>query len=167
MRSLWCCATIGSVAFVMACGRESTPPEPTGMPTVQLVSPEANARFPQNVPGIGCSANALYGYGFKVAFRWRAVDGANSYHVVFWHTGSEYAAIDAVVTTTSFEQTSCHAYVADQNLDNWVWKVAAHGPIRPLGADTTAVRDTVLWSESRVFGFQPCRLSNGDPCFAP
>jgi hypothetical protein len=159
----------GLAAAVSACGRDATTPvRQAEMPVVQLLSPERGGRFAQNDPNLGCPANATYGSGFRVAFRWHSVEGASSYHVVFWHTGSRFAAIDREVYQSSHEEIRCNAFVADPNLDQWLWTVAAIGRIAPVGSDSGAVaKDTVLWSEEREFGFLPCRISDTVPCNAP
>lgn len=128
---------------------------------VSLVSPTNGGRFTQNDASLGCSAHAARGYGFRVAFDWQAVDGAEVYDVVFWHQGSQFPAVKRTVTTTDYEETECNAFVIDSNLDHWVWRVAAISPANVGGA-----RDT-LWSEEREYGFEPCRLASGQPCFAP
>jgi hypothetical protein len=152
-----------------ACGHEATTPvRKSAMPVVQLVSPEAGGRFRQNDQTLGCLPHATRGSGFRVAFQWRSVEGASSYRVVFWHTGSRLAAIDQEVYQPSHEEIWCNAFVADPNLDHWVWTVAAIGRIAPAGSDSGGVaRDTVLWSEEREFGFEPCRLNDTIPCSAP
>ena len=163
-----------AVLFVLAgaiagCSPESTTPvRKSAMPVVQLVSPEPGGRFAQNDQTLGCPANPTRGSGFRVAFRWRKVEGASSYRVVFWHTGSRFAAIDQEVYEPSHEEIRCNAFVADPNLDHWIWTVAAIGRIAPAGSDSGAVaRDTVLWSEEREFGFDPCRLNDTIPCSEP
>lgn len=128
---------------------------------VSLVSPADGERFKQNDATLGCPDHAARGYGFHIAFDWKDVAGAATYKIVFWHTGSPIPAVQRVVTASTYAETQCNAFVADQNLDHWAWRVAALGP-----AGDGVPPDT-LWSEEREYGFEPCRLSNGDRCSAP
>ena len=125
-----------------------------------LVSPAHGERFRQNDASLGCSAHAARGHGFRIAFDWRKVSGASAYKVVFWHRGSQFPAVERVVLEPTYSQTLCNAFVIDANLDHWAWRVAALGPARG------SLRDT-LWSEEREYGFEPCRLRDTLPCFAP
>jgi hypothetical protein len=152
-----------SIAILPGCAKE--PPNAPGPQTlhgqVALVSPANGGRFKQNDASLGCSEHAARGYGFRVAFDWQAVDGAAEYQIEFWHKGSQFPAVQRAVSTTEYEETRCNSFVIDSNLDHWAWRVAAIGPARD-GAPPEQ-----LWSEEREYGFEPCRLSNGQPCFAP
>lgn len=158
-------------AGICIVGCESPTPPPRQMfvpPSVQLVSPEPEGRFRQNDPTLSCLPHSARGSGFRVAFDWKDVRGATRYRVVFWHRNAQFPAIEREVTASEYEEIDCNAFVIDNNLNDWVWKVAAMGPIPTKEFDTGAfVRDTVLWSQERVYGFQPCRLSDGQPCYAP
>jgi len=136
---------------------------------VLLVSPELGGRFKQNDLTLGCTPHPARGSGFRLAFDWHDVPGATRYQIVFWHRGSQFPAVQGEVAASEYEEIACNSFVIDRNLHDWIWKVAALGPITPAqGADgRTAPRDTVLWSEERVFGFEPCRLADGRPCNAP
>ena len=149
------------VASALACGeqRVDTPSEPAPLldPSF-LISPAIQGRFRQNDPTIGCSAHAARGRGFRLAFDWRDVEGAGAYKIVFWQRQAIYPAIERVVTASEYAETRCQTFVIDRNLNDWVWKVAALGGSR---------LNTIVWSEERTFGFEPCRLEDGRPCYAP
>jgi hypothetical protein len=148
---------------VAACSDPRTAPPDVDLfeGQVKLVSPSNGSRFAQNDPSIGCTAHPFRGYGFRLAFDWEDVRGAHGYAIYLEHVGSTYPAIDHHVTESRYAATWCNAFVADVNLDNWIWRVAA---IRAGAAAT--VPDT-LWSEERTYGFQPCRHPDGAPCTAP
>jgi hypothetical protein len=154
---------IPTIAGILACSADNPNaplgPELTG--TVQLVSPLSGGRFTQNDASIGCAAHAARGFGFRTVFDWQDVEGAEKYIIRLKQAGAQFPAIDYEVSESRYERTWCNAFVIDLNLDDWNWTVAAIGPA-PAGA----VPDT-LWSEQRVYGFDPCRLSDGRSCFAP
>lgn len=163
--------TLALGVSVIACSPPTPPadkrPE-TNPPTVQLVSPESEGRFQQNDLTLGCTPHSARGSGFRVAFDWKDVRAANRYRVVFWQRNAQFPAIARDVTTSEYEEINCNAFVMDRNLDEWVWKVAAMGPIPGSETDSgTVARDTILWSEEREFGFEPCRLEDDRPCYAP
>lgn len=166
------------IAVAMGCSGEPTrpavrPPEeseeqPKGPPVV-LLSPVAAGRFTQNDPTLGCPTNETRGSGFRVEFDWEDVEGASAYDVIFWQKNAKFAAITSRVEASGFSQTNCNAFVIDANLNDWVWTVKATARIEvtEAGDSTFVVRDTVLSSEERVFGFEPCRLENSRACYAP
>jgi len=155
-------AAFALVATIVACTQEP-PHAPAGgtslKGTVALVSPTAGERFAQNNPAIGCASHPARGYGFRIAFDWHDVEGAQRYRVQFKHTGAQYSAVEYTVEQSEYAATWCNAFVIDANLDNWIWRVAAVGT---NDADT-------LWSEQRAYGFKPCRLQDSipTPCYAP
>jgi hypothetical protein len=151
------------IAGLVGCNETTEPSEPAVRleGAVALVRPASGERFRQNDASLGCADHAARGHGFRIAFDWQEVDKAEGYKIVFWHRGSMFPAVQQVVTESSYEVTMCNAFVADFNLDHWVWRVAAFGP-----APNRAPADT-LWSEEREYGFEPCRLADGTPCSAP
>jgi hypothetical protein len=134
-----------------------------------LLSPADKGTFVQNDPSIGCPANATRGYGFRTRFDWADVDGAAEYAVVFQHEGALYPAIVHRTASSEYEQTFCNAFVIDANLEHWTWRVLALGPAKgPASGDSASLpRDTLLASTTREYGFEPCRLADGQPCSAP
>ena len=171
-RSLLIAAALA--AFVAACGDSPTPPvvnppvdETPVAPPVLLLSPEPAGRFVQNDPTIGCPAHSARGYGFRVSFDWEDVDDATGYDLTFWQKDAIYAAITTRVTESEFAQINCTAFVIDRNLDNWMWTVRAFASVSVETDSGLVTRDTILSSEERVFGFHPCRLGDGRPCYAP
>jgi len=151
-------AVIATFVLLAACGDGAgtavrRPPAPD-----LLLSPVDGGSFTQNDATLGCPAHPARGYGFRVRFDWKDVEGATAYRLRFQQRDAPLAAInDVVVTTSQFEQTRCNAFVVDRNLEHWVWKVAA----------IAAPSDTLLWSETREFAFAPCRLADGRACYAP
>ena len=156
MPPTWCGAlsVVAGAALCLACGGE-TPAEPS-REGPRLLSPGPGVRFRQNDPTIGCPAHPTVGYGHGHAFDWSDVPGAVEYRIVFVHAG-HFPLFDRTVPTSDFTEAECNSYVDDIYLDGWTWRVAA---VMPL---VNGVRDT-LWSETRVNGFEPCRLADGRPC---
>ena len=124
-----------------------------------LVSPEDHGVFRQNDASIGCPADAARGYGFRAAFDWKDVKGASAYNVVYQQRDARYPAIVNTVAESHYEATFCNAFVIDRNLAHWLWKVEALGP----GVNAPVILST----EEREFRFEPCRLANGNACWAP
>ena len=157
-------AVLATILAVSACGKD-LPNAPTRQPTLEgplaLVSPADRERFKQNDASLGCDAHPARGYGFRLAFDWRDVKDAVGYKIVFWHTGSAVPAVERIVTVSEFTGLWCNAFVIDRNLDHWAWRVAALGPSRDGEAPDT------LWSETREYGFEPCRIRDTVPCSAP
>ena len=149
--SLLCCV---GIALHAACGDDD--PAAPSMQGPRLLTPAAGVRFRQNDPTIGCPAHPTAGYGHASAFDWSDVPGAVEYRIVYVHAG-HFPLYDRTVPTSAFAESECNSYVDDLFLDGWSWRV---GAVMPLG---NGVRDT-LWSESRVNGFEPCRLADGRPC---
>ena len=159
---------VASIVVVAAVVVTACSPEAQAGPRVHILSgelklltPAKNAVLPQNQSDIGCPAHATRGYGFRLHFDWEDVEGADHYTVYLKHTGSQYAAVDRAAGESEFAQTWCNGFVADFNLDNWTWRVAAFAP-----GDSTTPPDT-LWSEERQYRFEPCRLADSLPCYAP
>ena len=150
-------------AAVAACSDPRTAPPDVDLfeGQVKLVAPSNGSRFAQNDPAIGCAAHPFRGYGFRLAFDWEDVRGAQHYAIHLKHVGSAYPAIDYQITESRFDAAWCNAFVIDSNLDNWIWRVAA------ISADPSATAPDTLWSEERTHGFQPCRHPDGAPCSAP
>ncbi len=128
--------------------------------SVNLVSPTPGALFVQNDPSIGCSSHPFRGYGFRLAFDWEDVAGADRYAIHLKKVGALYPAIDQSITESGFDFAWCNAFVIDPNLNNWVWRVAAI-------ADHAGAPPDTLWSEERAYGFAPCRHPGDVPCTAP
>lgn len=169
-RHVIACAFALAAIATLGCASDREPTTPRGEPVVlgpvRLLSPAAGGRFVQNDGTLGCTPHPTRGAGFRVAFDWRDVEGAERYRVVFWQRHAQFPAIERDVVASEYEEVSCNAFVADPNVDHWAWKVAAIATIAATDSSATP-RDTVLWSEEREFGFMPCRLANGDPCNAP
>ena len=155
---------LAGVLALAACVSDS-PNAPLRRPGLEgplaLVSPAEGQRFTQNDASLGCSPHAARGYGFRVAFDWRDVKDAVSYKIVFWQKNAQFPAVERIVTTSEFAETWCNAFVIDRNLDHWAWRVAA------LGASRDGEAPDTLWSETREYGFAPCRIRDTIPCSAP
>jgi hypothetical protein len=127
---------------------------------VNLLTPASGALIVQNDPSIACVDHPTRGKGFRLDFDWEDVEGAYAYAIHLQRVGAMYPAVDWRVVNSEFELDWCNTFVIDANLTNWVWRVAAIG----MGPDSTAA-DT-LWSDAREYGFTPCRLASGGPCYA-
>jgi hypothetical protein len=155
---------VGVLCYITACadGEPYAPRRGPGLSgAVTLLAPGPGGLFKQNDPTIGCDAHADRGFGFRLVFDWEDVEGVEQYDIVLQHVGSPIAAVRERVIESKHERTWCNAFVADFNLDQWIWRVAAIGP-----SSSGAVPDT-LWSETREYGFEPCRHADGRPCSAP
>jgi len=133
-----------------------------GMPppaSLALTTPAADAVIVQNDPSTGCTLDANRGYGFVINFSWvnPQLKGLKRYELVVQRTGSALAALDVIVTGTSFQWRACNAFVIDGNLTDWHWQVTALNN----GAKVIAR------SEQRAFSFATCRLATGAVCSAP
>ena len=133
-----------------------------GMPppaSLALITPLANAVIVQNDPSTGCTLDANRGYGTVINFSWvnPHLKGVKRYRLVVQRTGASSAALDVIVTGTSFRWLSCNGFVIDFNLTGWHWQVTALNN----GTKVIAI------SELRPFSFAPCRLATGAVCSAP
>lgn len=151
---------VTSAAAVACADPVSVPRLDPWVGTVNLLSPTPGSLFEQNDPNIGCTSHPFRGYGFRTAFDWEDVDGADRYAVRLKKVGAMYAAIDHSVIDSDLDLTWCNAFVIDPNLNNWVWRVAAI-------ADRPGAAPDTLWSEERTYGFAPCRHPGDVPCTAP
>lgn len=147
-------ALVMGAALGSACGSDG-PAEPLRRGP-RLLSPAPGVRFRQNDPTIGCPAHPTAGYGHASAFDWSDVPGAVEYRIIYVHDG-HLPLYDRTVPTSDFAESECGSYVADVFLDGWSWRA---GAVMPL---VNGVRDT-LWSESRINGFEACRLADGMYC---
>lgn len=128
--------------------------------SVTLLDPEPGAVVPQNVTDLDCPANPDRGYGFRLSFDWADAgdgSGSQSYRIVAQRKGATYPIVDQVVPTSEHVRVFCNAFVIDQNLEGWQWKV------RPLAQNG----DVGPWTEPRDFSFAACRLPDGTHCHAP
>ena len=152
-----------ALTLAVACGEGPTvPAAPIPSPTPAappsrpaLLAPEADAVIPQNDPATGCTAVPGVGTGLRVAFDWADVDAPAGLDYYEIHAQRDGATIPIVDTTTRASQhvhMACGAYVADQNLDNWVWRVRAVD-LRGQASD---------WAERR-YSYAPCRIGRR-PC---
>ena len=143
------------VSLALAGIVEAGPPPPASL---ALIAPTSGAIIVQNDPSTGCSADANRGYGFVVDFSWvnPQLKGVKRYRLVVQH-GSAPAALDVIVTATSFRWVVCNGFVIDGNRTGWHWQVTALNN----GTKVIAI------SELRPFSFAPCRLATGAVCSAP
>ena len=151
-----------------ACSSSSSALTPSPSPTSTLaalsMSPNNNASIPQNSPASGCSlltgADAARGRGFVIQFHWTAPSstaGIAGYEVFVTKAGAPIPLVDTFVATTDFTETQCNAYVADQNLQGWQWRLRSKD----------GEGQFTEWTPWARFEFSPCRLSDGTPCEAP
>ena len=130
-----------------------------GMPppaSLALTTPAADAVIVQNDPSTGCTLDANRGYGFVINFSWvnPQLKGLKRYELVVQRTGSTLAALDVIVTGTSYRWLNCNAFVIDSNLTGWHWQV------RALNNGTKVI----AISELRAFSFASCRLADTTAC---
>lgn len=158
----------GLMVLSAACGGSSSTLTPTPNPTAALaalsMSPNNNASILQNSPASGCSllagADATRGRGFLIQFHWTAPSSTNGiagYEIYVTKAGAPIPLVDTFVATTDFTETQCNAFVADQNLHGWQWRLRSRDE---QGQFTE-------WTPWARFEFSPCRLSDGTPCGAP
>jgi hypothetical protein len=129
------------------------PPAPPSRPV--LLAPEADAVIPQNDPATGCAVVAGVGAGHRVVFDWADVDapaGLARYEIHVQHEGSVIPIVDTITQASQHVYVACSAYVADPNLEDWVWKVRA----------VDARGQASEWSERR-YSYAPCRIGRR-PC---
>lgn len=110
-----------------------------------LLTPEPGVPIEQNDPTTGCPFSDTHGYGFAVHFTWSAVADAASYHLRLHHLGSQFPAIDTVVSVTELTVLECNAYVIDANLYDWHWTVAAVSDDGEEGP----------WAQEGIYEFAP------------
>lgn len=125
-----------------------------------LLQPVDGVRLVQNDSTLGCPAHEYRGYGFRWHFVWNSADATanvGAYRLYVRHAGSIYPAVDGVVADTALSIVECNAFVIDANADDWYWFVQ--------GLDSRGT--IVAASDSGWFGFEPCRLANGERCSAP
>ncbi len=151
-----------AITALTACTKDPNAPRRPRLPgSVKLLAPQADARIAQNDPSIGCTADPARGHGFRLAFDWEGVAGADGYDIEFKNVRAAVPAVSYHVTESSYERAWCNAFVRDFYLDDWIWRVAAIGiPVGATAPDT-------LWSEERKYGFEPCRVANDQNCWAP
>lgn len=128
-----------------------------GLGSVDLVSPAANAVIPQNRSDIGCSlisGQEIRGHGLQILFDWADVAGAVSYDIFATDVDARIPIVNTTVTGSQYTHTACNSFVADGNLEGWIWRVRARDNAGNVGA----------WSEDRPFSFAPCRLADGTAC---
>jgi hypothetical protein len=147
------------VVIGAACADSATMPPQGGL--VSLIAPASGAKITQNDPTIGCPYDPESGYGFRLAFDWEDVPGADKYFVRLQRTGSIYPVIHEAIGSSEIETTRCASFVIDRNLTGWVWRVAA------VANGTDSLHADTLWSETRNYEFLPCRIAEDVPCYAP
>ena len=145
-------------------------PETTvGPPAPRLISPiNDSVGGRQNDPSSGCPAtDPSRGAGLTITFGWEPVPGAVAYLGCYWRDGTEaqrcvgrqypYLWGSGAFHTAETQATvvSC-GFIAEPNLGDWHWTVAAR----------TAASGWGPFSPPATFGFTPCRLADGGPCFA-
>jgi hypothetical protein len=150
---------VGTLALLGCGGDDGTDPgDTTSIAVPRLLTPAMGAHLTQNDATIGCPWDETRGYGFRYAFDWADVPTATEYVVLHGRLplGAMYPE---TVTTSELASTKCGDFVSDIYLEGWGWRVGAVVPA------TGGHRDT-LWSQTRGFGFWPCRLPDGQHCYA-
>jgi len=127
-----------------------------------LIAPIHNAAFKQSDPSNGCSLHRTRGFGWHLRFDWtdsRSLFGIARYEMQVKHKDREFSFGnppfgDFFVIGSEFVDRRCAAFVSDDILEGWEWRVRA---IDSLGNSSP-------WSETGTFRFEPCRLNDGSPC---
>lgn len=153
---------LAALGMIACAGGEPAGPEIDSVDphAVTLAAPAPDVVIAQNDPTTGCTPHATRGYGMRIAFSWSPpTSGATPvlYHLRVQRDGSQYALFDDIVAGSSFTMIGCHAFVIDRNLTGWFWQVTPVAPDGTFGPP----------SEARPFAFHPCRLTNGQACYAP
>lgn len=139
----------------------SAPPEPVNDANVTapvLLTPINNNVIEQNNPNIGCSFNQAFGFGYRIFFDWTDSESPNGiwrYHLFVMNANAIFPIIDTTVFDSEFTFISCNSFIADFNLNDWIWSVQAEdfiGILSPVAEGT--------------FRFEPCRHTGGASCFA-
>ncbi len=125
-----------------------------------LITPINNVAITQNDPNIGCPPHPTRGFGSRIFFDWTdssSPNGIAGYHIFAKHQNAQFPIVDTFVTASEFTTTRCNSFVIDANLEGWGWDVQARDNFGNLSPK----------SETGTFKFEPCRLDDGTPCFAP
>ena len=125
-----------------------------------LLTPVSNAVIQQNNPASGCPANPTRGFGLREFFDWTdstSPYGIRGYELYVIHPGATIPVIDTFVATSELTSVSCNAFVIDENLLGWQWRVRA----QDIGGNYSD------WTPWGTFQYGPCRLANGTACYAP
>ena len=118
----------------------------------ELLSPSTGAVIPQDVVAAACAGGPQH----RIEFDWSDAEhesGIREYEIEVHHQGSPLLAVDNLVAESTFLWDSCR-YVADQDLDDWEWRVRARANSGELGD----------WTAYRPFSFAPCRRPAGSVC---
>jgi hypothetical protein len=106
------------------------------------------------------SAHEARGFGFEIRFDWsdsRSSEGVAGYDLHVQSRTAVWPMIDQRLAESRLVFRSCNSFVIDEHLDNWEWRVQA----------VDALGNSSGWSDTRLFRFEPCRLSSGRRCWAP
>jgi hypothetical protein len=144
-----------------SCGRDPAAPSlpvstaplsPPGAPV--LLEPAPGAVIPQTGEASGCAFHPS-GFGHRIVFDWAApasAAGVESYEIHAQGPSATIPIVSTRVVASEHVYLACGSYVADRNLEGWVWRVRA--------VDLRG--QTGEWAEGR-FSYAPCR-TRGRPC---
>ena len=127
------------------------------LPAPVAVAPAPNTVIAQNNPSIACPPHISRGSGYRIDFDWTSVASANgpvTYRLVLKRRQDAAPLFETNADDSAFSLVSCNAFVADDALDGWEWRVRA----------TDAAGVVSPFSVAGVLRFAPCRLSNGETC---
>ena len=127
-----------------------------------LITPINNAAFKQSDPSNGCSLHRTRGFGWNLIFDWtdsHSLFGIARYEMLVKHKDRAFSFGNPpfgqfFVIGSEFVDRRCAAFVSDDLLDGWEWRVRAVDNFGNVGP----------WSETGTFRFEPCRLADGRPC---
>ncbi len=127
-----------------------------------LIAPIHNAVFKQNDPSTGCPLHVTRGFGWHLRFDWtgsRSQLGIVRYEMQVTHEDRTFSFGNPpfgqfFVNGSEFVDRRCAAFVADDLLEGWEWRVRAIDSLGNAGP----------WSETGTFRFEACRLVDGGLC---
>jgi len=134
----------------------AAPPPPPPPASMTLNTPASDAVITQNDPStasLGCSLDAIRGYGFVIDFSWTRpqLKGLKHFRLVLQRTGATGGPVlDVTVgaATTSYRFLQCNAFVIDSNLSGWLWQVTG----------LNGAKNVIALGGPRSLSFDVCRL---------
>lgn len=141
----------------------SAPTAPSPPPTTlfqltvpALIAPAEGETIPQNNAATGCPFDSRHGYGNMVMYDWTdslASAGVEGYELYVMNKNATIPLLDIMVPASAYVHRQCNAFVVDQFLEGWDWRVR----VKDRSGEFSD------WSPTRSFRFAPCRV-NGKPC---
>ena len=144
-------------SIVSRCEGDVPVVQPIGVP--DLLTPVGFSSTPQNNAGSDCPPDPYRGFGYKIAFDWTdstSVSEIRGYWFRLQAAEDPNPLHQEFVPASAFTYVRCNAYLPDDQLEGWYWRV--------LAEDKVGNRSE--WSEWGTLSFGPCRI-DGVPCGEP